>query len=110
MDSRLRGNDTKKEIQEIDYLTERNKMLKHWRSLSILFFYFSNPLYALPPNFVNLSDINPTILQDIKYATPNNFIGRPIKGYQTPKCIVTYETALALSHLQQQLKPLSLSL
>src|SRR4051812_11025340 len=32
---------------------------------------------ALPADFVYLRDIDPTILQDIRYAGSNNFVGRP---------------------------------
>jgi D-alanyl-D-alanine dipeptidase len=31
---------------------------------------------ALPGGFVYLRDIDPTILQDIRYAAPSNFVGR----------------------------------
>ena len=36
----------------------------------------------LPAGFVYLRDIDPTIIQDIRYATPNNFVGRPLGGYR----------------------------
>ena len=32
----------------------------------------------------------------MRYLTYHNFIGRPIKGYRDPLCIVTRETAEAL--------------
>jgi D-alanyl-D-alanine dipeptidase len=36
---------------------------------------------ALPEGFVYLRDIDPTIVQDIRYAGSHNFVGRPIRGY-----------------------------
>ena len=30
---------------------------------------------------LSLRDIDPTIIQDIRYADSNNFIGRPLAGY-----------------------------
>lgn len=65
---------------------------------------------VLPAGFVYLKDIDPTIIQDVKYFTHDNFIGRPIKGYAAAECILTKEAALALSKLQQTLLPQKLSL
>jgi D-alanyl-D-alanine dipeptidase len=65
---------------------------------------YENYALALPLDFIYLKDIDPTIIQDIKYYSSDNFIGRSIKGYDAPKCILTYKTALALSKLQTQLK------
>jgi D-alanyl-D-alanine dipeptidase len=42
-----------------------------------------------PAGFVALSDVDLTILEDIRYATPHNFVGRPIDGYLEPLCILT---------------------
>ena len=35
---------------------------------------------ALPGGFVFLRDIDPTIIQDIRYAGSNNFVGRPLEA------------------------------
>lgn len=64
----------------------------------------------LPRDFVYLKKIDPTIVQDMRYATDHNFIGRPIRGYHAPQCILTKETALALHRIQQTLLPRGLSL
>lgn len=64
----------------------------------------------IPSNFVYLKDIDPTIIQDIRYATNHNFIGRPIQGYETSECILTKPAALALTQVQQELKQSHLSL
>ena len=64
----------------------------------------------LPDGFVYLKNINPTIIQDVKYATDDNFIGRPIQGYESPLCILTQQAAEALSLLQEKLLQDSLSL
>lgn len=65
---------------------------------------------ALPAGFVYLKEIDPSIIQDVKYFTDDNFIGRPIKGYEAAECILTQEAAQALSKLQQQLLLQHLSL
>ena len=36
---------------------------------------------ALPGGFVFLRDIDPTIIQDFRYAGSNNFMGLPLAGY-----------------------------
>lgn len=66
--------------------------------------------HALPKGFVYLKDVDPTILQDMRYFSANNFVGRPIKGYQAAQCILTKEAALALAKVQQQLKQQKLGL
>lgn len=65
---------------------------------------------ALPAGFVYLKEVDSSIIQDVKYFTDDNFIGRPIKGYEAAECILTQEAARALSKLQQQLLPQHLSL
>jgi zinc D-Ala-D-Ala dipeptidase len=39
---------------------------------------------VLPGGFVFLRDIDPTIIQDIRYAGRNNFVGRPLAGLTLP--------------------------
>jgi D-alanyl-D-alanine dipeptidase len=60
---------------------------------------------ALPPGFVYLRDIDPTIAQDIRYATTNNFIGRPMTGYEAGECVLRRDVALALAQVQADLAP-----
>src|ERR1700730_15739292 len=50
----------------------------------------------LPNNFVFLSDIDPTIIENIRYYTNQNFMGRPVPGYRTNKVICTKEAAIQL--------------
>lgn len=77
--------------------------------ISLNFFVAGNSM-ALPSEFVYLKDIDKSIIQNIKYFTCDNFIGRPIKGYKKPTCILTQKAAVSLSKIQQQLKLKSLSL
>jgi zinc D-Ala-D-Ala dipeptidase len=65
---------------------------------------------ALPGGFVHLRDVDPSILQDIRYATANNFTGRKLAGYDAGECVVRREVAVALSRVQQDLKARGLSL
>jgi D-alanyl-D-alanine dipeptidase len=64
----------------------------------------------LPTGFVYLKDIDPSILQDIRYASYHNFIGYPLKGYRAAECVLTEKTAKVLSEIQKELKSHALSL
>jgi D-alanyl-D-alanine dipeptidase len=65
---------------------------------------------ALPRGFVYLRDIDPTIVQDIRYAGSHNFVGRPIRGYLAAECILSLSAANALKSVQRMLAAKKLSL
>ncbi|MFG2050041.1 M15 family metallopeptidase [Micromonospora sp. NPDC048935] len=52
------------------------------------------------PGFVVLTDLDPRIHADIRYATAHNFVGRPIAGYAEPLCLLTRQAAEALRRVQ----------
>jgi D-alanyl-D-alanine dipeptidase len=62
----------------------------------------AEPNPTAPADFVSLSDVDPTILYDIRYATPHNFTGDPVDGYLAPMCILTRTTAEALQRAQRE--------
>jgi len=64
----------------------------------------------LPSGFVYLRDIDPSIIQDMRYAGLDNFMGRPVPGYKAPECILLRSAAKALSLTQKDLKNRGLSL
>src|SRR5947207_13295927 len=65
---------------------------------------------SLPGGFAYLRDIDPTIIQDIRYAGSNNFVGRPLRGYKAAECVVKRGVGLALQRVQQELALQKLSL
>ena len=65
---------------------------------------------SLPEGFVYLHDIDPSILQEVRYAGCHNFIGRPIPGYLAPVIIMTHAAAIALKTLQAEVVPFGLTL
>jgi D-alanyl-D-alanine dipeptidase len=65
---------------------------------------------ALPGGFVFLRDIDPSIIEDIRYAGSNNFVGRPLAGYGAAECVVKREVGLALKNIQRELAKQKLSL
>jgi zinc D-Ala-D-Ala dipeptidase len=65
---------------------------------------------TLPSTFVYLRDIDPTIAQDIRYASQDNFAGRPLPGYGAAECILTRPAAAALKLVQADLAASGLAL
>lgn len=65
---------------------------------------------SLPGGFVYLRDIDPTIIQDIRYATSNNFVGKPLNGYAAGECVVKRDVGQRLKAVQQDLAAQNLSL
>jgi D-alanyl-D-alanine dipeptidase len=64
----------------------------------------------LPEDFVYLRDIDPTVLQDMRYAGRANFTGAPVPGYDAPECVLARPAAEALKAVQADLRPRGLSL
>ncbi|MFJ7209219.1 M15 family metallopeptidase [Streptomyces sp. NPDC098789] len=56
-----------------------------------------------PEEFVVLTEVDPMIGTDIRYATHRNFVGVPLDGYLSPTCILTRRTAWALSRARAAL-------
>lgn len=65
---------------------------------------------GLPAGFVYLDQVDPTILQDIRYATSENFTGRRVKGYKRARCILSAEAARQLAKAQHILAKQSLGI
>ncbi|MCC5013609.1 MULTISPECIES: M15 family metallopeptidase [unclassified Legionella] len=57
--------------------------------------------HALPAGFVYLHDVAPDIIEDLRYAGSDNFVGQPIPGYQTARCILTQAAAEQLAKAEK---------
>jgi len=57
-----------------------------------------------PDDFVRLADIAPSVKQDMRYASDNNFMGRPVPGYLAPQCWLRREVAQALAAVQAEIE------
>jgi D-alanyl-D-alanine dipeptidase len=79
-------------------------------ALAILAYSAPVTAQSLPGGFVFLRDIDPTIMVDIRYAGSNNFVGRPLRGYEAAECVVKRDVGLALKRVQQELAAQKLSL
>jgi D-alanyl-D-alanine dipeptidase len=67
-------------------------------------------LAVAPSQFVALDRVDGSIAQDMRYATIYNFVGRRIRGYREPVCLLTRPAARALHRAQRALRPKGLGL
>jgi zinc D-Ala-D-Ala dipeptidase len=65
---------------------------------------------ALPSGLVYLRDVDPSIAQDMRYASSDNFVGRPLPGYDAAECILRRDVAVALKQVQADFAASGLSL
>jgi D-alanyl-D-alanine dipeptidase len=65
---------------------------------------------GMPEDFVYLRDVDPAIQQDMRYAGPFNFTGKPVPGYDAPECVLVRQAAEALKAVQADLKTKGLGL
>lgn len=64
----------------------------------------------LPPGFVDVTLVEPTIRVELRYAGADNFVGRPVDGYRQPRVVLTRPAAQALARAQEALAPFGLGL
>lgn len=53
--------------------------------------------------FVAIRDVAPGVVEEIRYRGHHNFVGRPIRGYHDPVCILTRQAARAVARVQRRL-------
>ncbi|MCB2227561.1 MAG: M15 family metallopeptidase [Desulfarculaceae bacterium] len=79
--------------------------------IATLLFIAAPALAAAPPQgLVDAASVVPGLVLDMRYAGPHNFVGRPVNGYQAPRCLLTPQAAQALAAVQAELKPLGLGI
>lgn len=72
---------------------------------------FSKPnTNEIPDGFTDIQKVIPDVLMDIRYYGTHNFLGEKVDGYLAPKCYLTKEAAQALSGVQNDLQPYSMTL
>jgi zinc D-Ala-D-Ala dipeptidase len=59
---------------------------------------------ARSKGFVYLSEIDPSIIVSLRYATTENFVGMPVNGYKKAVCMLTKQAAEALKKVQEDVK------
>jgi D-alanyl-D-alanine dipeptidase len=65
---------------------------------------------AMPEDIVDLKSVGPSIIVDIRYAGPHNFVGRAIPGYYADKCLLSRPAAEAVADVQHKLTAFGLSI
>jgi D-alanyl-D-alanine dipeptidase len=65
---------------------------------------------AIPAEFVEVREVDPTIQVEMRYFGDHNFVGRRVKGYQAAKCLLARPAAVALAKAQTELRSRKLSL
>jgi D-alanyl-D-alanine dipeptidase len=74
-------------------------------ALALFLLLFAAPARAAEPTappgaFVSLHDVDPSIVIEMRYLTPHNFIGHRIPGYRENVCLLTRQAAEALKQVQ----------
>ena len=64
----------------------------------------------LPEGFVYVQDSIPDLDVELRYYGSNNFVGKPIEGYETNKLILTVEATMALKKVHMALQDQNLCL
>ena len=59
---------------------------------------------------VDVSSLDSAIVIDMRYATPNNFTGARLSGYEANRAFLRREAAAALGRVRKNLKPAGLGL
>lgn len=65
---------------------------------------------ARPDDFVSITDLDSTILVELRYFGNHNFTGASVPGYRGEKCLLTRTAAQALAKVQADLRPYGLTL
>ncbi|WP_422092167.1 M15 family metallopeptidase [Tenacibaculum ovolyticum] len=81
-----------------------------WIFSLLLFSSYILQAQKLPKGFSYVKDIAPTIKQELRYCSNNNFIGTSINGYEENVLIITTQAATALRKVQTELLKKELSL
>jgi len=63
-----------------------------------------------PAAFVDATSVVPGLVVDMRYAGGDNFVGRPIEGYQKPVCLLTRQAANALADVARDISGRGLKL
>jgi zinc D-Ala-D-Ala dipeptidase len=63
----------------------------------------------LPQGFVYVSDLIPSIHVELRCFGSDNFMGKPIDGYEREVAILSKQATIALKHIQDELEQYNLS-
>jgi len=83
----------------------RSKLIRKYYLTILLIFILVQGLFGkdLPEGFVYINEFIPNAVIDLRYSTNHNFIGKPIDGYKSQKCIISKKAAIALEEVEKEL-------
>lgn len=82
------------------------------RLLSIFLISLSIPVFGQDGReyFIDLQEVIPDVVLDIRYCSTDNFVGAKVEGYLQPKALLTRQAADVLRKVQAELKQEGLGL
>jgi zinc D-Ala-D-Ala dipeptidase len=93
------------------HLKPKQRAASPWSAMALLFAATIHSNTAASQDLVDVATLAPTIVQDLRYATADNFLGRIVPGYQPGHtCRLERRTATALAAVQNDLAARGLSL
>lgn len=81
-----------------------------YKTFFLMLFICLKMFPQLPEGFVYVKTIIPDLHVELKYNTPDNFVGKRIDGYQTNNLILTKKATLALKRVHEALQEKNLCL
>lgn len=85
--------------------------IKRLLALSACLIGCVGPTWALQDGFVYVDEVVvPGVVVDLRYRSSNNFVGRPVDGYEGDRAILSRPAATALAAVQADLKVFSLGI
>ncbi|MGH7197168.1 MAG: M15 family metallopeptidase [Candidatus Omnitrophota bacterium] len=72
------------------------------------FLFFCSLSFAEDNPLIDIQEVNPRVLIEVRYATSNNFMKEPL--YAAPRCLLRREVAEKLSRVQERLEKRGLGL
>jgi len=81
--------------------------IRRWLCAALVAAFGAQAAFAQQPPvaFVDAAAVVPGLVIDMRYAGSHNFVGRPIDGYQKPRCLLTRAAADALAAAARELAP-----
>lgn len=82
--------------------------------LLFLFFFYSSEaqisIQTKPDDFVNIKEVIPDVIVELRYFGNHNFIGKRINGYNAEICYLTKTATDSLAKVQEELKKFNLTI
>lgn len=75
--------------------------------ITLLLIASAQPVLAQdrPASFVDAATVVPGLVAEMRYVGDDNFVGRPIDGYDRPVCLLTRQAAQALAQVARDIAP-----